>query len=161
MRPIRLVAAVLPCLLIWPGAAAASASTLLYERTLLAEADRRCDLFDAPVSAALISARAQARGAALRASTAHVVRALEGRALAKAAQTPCDMPGLLTAAARVRSAYQGWSRINHMTFRASAPAGARTGLHRRSRAGGWSRTPAWAISRPPLACSAKAAPRRA
>lgn len=109
-----LVAALLGTLLA-PGLAAAGTG-VLYERALLAEADRRCRLFDPAVSAALLAGVAQARGAALRTEPPQAVRTAEGRALAKAARTPCASPELQTAAARVRYAYAGWSRMRSMSF---------------------------------------------
>ena len=120
MNPLRLflllAVAAFPGAL-WPASVSAqSADALFYERALLAEADRRCDLFESPVSAALLASSGQARGAALRATSPAAVRAVQGRALARAARTPCASPELQTAAGRVRVAYQGWSQLRHMTF---------------------------------------------
>jgi len=54
---------------ILPGAARAQPADLFYERTVMSAADSRCGLFTPEVSAALASAAAQARGAAIRAGT--------------------------------------------------------------------------------------------
>ena len=88
-----------------------------YERSLMLEAGRRCDFFDARAQSALASATAQARGAALRAGVeASELTAVQRRAHGRAAATACDSPDLGQAAARVRTAFDGWARTPSMRF---------------------------------------------
>lgn len=97
--------------------ASSSAVDLFYERTLMSAADARCRLFEPTVGAALNSARAQARGAALRGGTApDSLVAVDRRARAKAAAAPCDSPDLRLAANRVRSAFDGYARLIRMSW---------------------------------------------
>ena len=99
------------------GAAAASALDLYYERAVMTAADSRCRLFEPPLAAALASAQAQARGAALRAGADNqALDRVHGRALAAAAGAACTGPDLTTAAGRVRTAFEGYSRLRRMTF---------------------------------------------
>ncbi len=98
-------------------AAASSASGLLYERTLMSAAGRRCGLFAPGVASALDAAREQARGAALRAGDSLVsVAAVEARARTTAAAADCRAPGLQTAAARVRGAFADYAQLSVMRF---------------------------------------------
>ena len=99
------------------GAAAATLPEVYAERTAMIEADARCRLFEPGLAAALGAARAQARGAALRAGAdpAELDR-IAGRARAGAAALPCTSPRLAAWAARVRSAFEGWSRAPRMSF---------------------------------------------
>jgi dihydroorotate dehydrogenase electron transfer subunit len=60
--PLAAALCAAPCI-----AVAGSALDLFYERSVMHAVDRRCDLFDPGVAAALDAARVQARGAALRA----------------------------------------------------------------------------------------------
>lgn len=113
MRPIALLfATAATAAAAWPAAAAPVG--VLYERALIAEADRRCGLFDPTISAALNVGRLQARNAAARAGADP--GSVERRARLRAAATPCRSPDLATVAARVRSAHAGWSRLYRMTF---------------------------------------------
>jgi len=97
--------------------AASSAVDLFYERTLMSTADARCRLFEPTVGAALNSARAQARGAALRSGTApDSLAAVERRARAKAGTAACDSPDLRLAANRVRTAFDGYARLIRMNW---------------------------------------------
>lgn len=99
------------------AASAASAVDLYYERTLMSAAHQRCHLFTPAVAAALDASAAQARGAALRAGVdANLVRTVGQRAQTKAGSVACNSPDLQTAAARVRTAFDGWSRITRMSF---------------------------------------------
>ncbi|RAK57926.1 hypothetical protein DJ018_08470 [Phenylobacterium deserti] len=100
-----------------PSLAHAQALNLLYERTVMIAADQRCGLFTPAVSAALGASAAQARGAALRAGQPrNAVEAAEGRARARARQTACGSPDLAVAAARVRDAFAGYSKISRLTY---------------------------------------------
>jgi len=97
--------------------AAVAAGDLYYERTLMLTAGQRCGLFTPPLMAALASAQAQARGAALRAGTAPaVLDATGGRARAKAMTTPCASRVLALAAERVRAGFQGYGALRTMDF---------------------------------------------
>lgn len=109
---LALAAALIPV-----AAQALGAADLYYERTLMRAADSRCGLFAPPVSTALSAAAAQARGAALRSGAdADALTAVETRARAKAARTDCNSRDLARAAARVRTAFDGWSRTARMSF---------------------------------------------
>lgn len=96
---------------------AATASDQLYERTLMTAANARCRLFSADLAAALDASRAQARGATLRAGASQdQVAALEQRARGKAANVACDARDLTTAAARVRTGFEGYSKLLVMNY---------------------------------------------
>ncbi|MBX7248649.1 MAG: hypothetical protein K1X35_06290 [Caulobacteraceae bacterium] len=83
----------------------------------MAAAGQRCNLFTPSVAAALNAGAQQARGAALRSGVPLTdVKAVRARALARAAATPCNSADLATAAARVRTAFDAWSRLTKMTF---------------------------------------------
>lgn len=112
----RLVIAL--CALAAPSVAAAMSPTgLLYERTVMAAADARCGLFTPDLGAALEAARLQARGASLRSgSSDRQVAEVESRARSRAAGVPCASVDLSTAASRVRTAFQGWRRLQRMEF---------------------------------------------
>jgi hypothetical protein len=100
------------------GASAATpAIGLFYERALMTAADGACRLFAPDVGAALAAAKAQARGAALRSGVdAASLDGVEARAIAKASAAGCRSPDVATAAARVRSAFQGYAQLDHMDF---------------------------------------------
>src|SRR4051812_45614195 len=86
------------------GCAQAQVLDLLYERTVMTAADRRCSLFTPAVSASLAAYRLQARGAALRAgATPETLTGIERRAGEKAAGLDCAGKDLAVAAGRVRS----------------------------------------------------------
>jgi len=71
----------------------------------------------APVASALAAAEAQARGAALRSGLSHATIDQVGqRARDKAASTACNSADLATVANRVRTAFEGYSRLQTMTF---------------------------------------------
>ena len=119
-------AAVRAGLLAWLGLAcavmplAAHANTpadAYYERTVMSAADARCRLFTPEIASALSAARAQARGAALRAGAdGAALRALATRAQQKAQATACGSSDLAVAAGRVRTAFEGFSRLPRMSF---------------------------------------------
>lgn len=97
--------------------AAAPALELYYERSLMVAADARCRLFDAQLGAALAAAAAQARGAALRSGTDEaVIVQTRGRAQAKADAAGCRSRDLTVAANRVREAFEGYSRLQAMSY---------------------------------------------
>jgi len=98
-------------------AEAASASSLYYERSLMAAAGARCNLFTPQIAAALEAGAQQARGASLRGGMAmNDVKAVRARAMAKASSVPCNAADLTTAAGRVRTAFDAWTRLTKMTF---------------------------------------------
>ncbi len=90
---------------------------LYYERAVMAAADQRCGLFAPEISAALAAGAAQARGAALRSgASVESLRSIERTAQAKAAGASCSSPDVATAAARVKAAFSGYSRITRLTY---------------------------------------------
>lgn len=96
---------------------AAGAQRLYYERTLMLAADGRCGLFTAAVAGALKAGAAQARGAALRGGADGIALDRAGAAArAKARATPCASPDLQTAAGRVRTGFDGWSRLTRLSL---------------------------------------------
>ena len=98
-----------------PGMAAAA--DIYYERSLMAEAGVRCGLFTPQVQSALVSAREQARGAALRAGNSpQALRSIADRAKERARTTPCDSRDLGIAAQRVRSGFEGYARLIRQDF---------------------------------------------
>jgi hypothetical protein len=105
------------------SARAASPLDVYYERAVMAAADGRCRLFSPGLSSALVAARAQARGAALRAGADDgAVLDLTRRAEAKAASVPCGSPDLDKAAGRVRAAFVGYSRMSRLDLPGDASA---------------------------------------
>lgn len=100
-----------------PALASAGAVDLFYERTVMAAADARCDLFEPGVGAALAAGQAQARGAALRAGVAtETLAQVERNARFKAAGAACDSSDLTIAADRVRSAFEGYAKLTRMDY---------------------------------------------
>ena len=102
-------------------AAASSAATpgaeAYYERALMQAADARCHFFAPELGSALASAEAQARGAALRAGASNTaMRTVQAQASAKQAGLACNSKDLGIAAARVKTAYQGYSHLIRMSF---------------------------------------------
>jgi hypothetical protein len=102
-------------------AASASAATpatgLFYERAVMTAADGACRLFAPDVGAALTASKAQARGAALRSGVdAASLAGVEARAIAVVGAAGCQSPDIATAAARVRTAFQGYAQLDHMDF---------------------------------------------
>jgi hypothetical protein len=100
-----------------PIAAYAGAGSVFYERTLMTAANERCRLFTPSIASALAASKRQARGAALREGLAPSTLAdVEARARSTAASVACNAPDLLTAAERVRAAFDGYSKMAGMNF---------------------------------------------
>ena len=100
-----------------PGFAHAQPVDLFYERTVMTAAQERCDLFAPEVAAALASATAQARGAALRAGTSGAtLRQVEANAQAKASSVSCASPDISVAAGRVKVAFAGFAKMDRLTY---------------------------------------------
>jgi hypothetical protein len=100
-----------------PVAAQADAVQLYYERSVMVAADGRCHLFSPNLGSALAAATAQAHGAALRSGAgADVLDQVAQRAGAKSGRTPCGSTDIATAAARVRSAFDRYSKLTRMTY---------------------------------------------
>jgi hypothetical protein len=109
---LALVAALVPV-----AAAAAPAIDLYYERELMTVADNRCRLFAPQIGAALEASANQARGAALRSGVdGATVNGVTARAAQRANAVDCGSSDLKVAAQRVRTAFEGWSRVAHMDF---------------------------------------------
>lgn len=104
-------------LLAAPGLSSAQALDLFYERTVMSVADARCGLFEPQIGAALSAARAQARGAAMRAGSDKATLAVvESRAASRVAAVGCDSADIANAARRVRDAFAGYSQMIRMTY---------------------------------------------
>lgn len=100
-----------------PAAARAQAVNIFYERALMTAAGKRCGLFTAPIAAALAAGQAQARGAALRGGTdPQELTRVEARARNKAAAQACNSPDLALAASRVKTGFEGYSRLIKMDY---------------------------------------------
>jgi hypothetical protein len=100
-----------------PGFAQAQILDLVYERTVMTVADRRCGLFTPDVSAALAAAQAQAHGAARRAGASpDALRSVEDRARVMGTGTDCASQDLAAAAGRVRSAFAGYARLQRIDY---------------------------------------------
>lgn len=101
-------------------ASAAQAGGLLdlyYERSLMAAAGARCNLFQPQLRAALEASAAQARNAALRSGRSETeVAAVRDEAVLRAQGASCASPDLTTAAARVRTAFDGWSHTTRVAY---------------------------------------------
>src|SRR4051794_11824886 len=104
-------------LVVLPSAARAQPADLFYERTVMGAADDRCKLFTPEVSAALASAAAQARGAALRAGTdPRDLQSLKATALRRAGAVDCNSDDVTRPAARVRAAFAVYQRVLRMNY---------------------------------------------
>jgi hypothetical protein len=100
-----------------PGFAQAQPADLFYERAVMSAADQRCGLFAPDVAAALAAGVAQARGAALRAGTSPAsLRQTELAARAKANAADCRSPDIVTAAARVKTAFSGYAKMTRLNY---------------------------------------------
>jgi hypothetical protein len=100
-----------------PAMAAPTAASLFYERAVMTAADASCRLFAPPVAASLAAAKAQARGAALRSGAdAGALQALEARAWSAVQSAGCTSQDITLAAARVRHAFDGYARLDTMSF---------------------------------------------
>ena len=116
-RPVQSGLVVAGLMVLAPVAAQAGPADLYYERAVMSAANQRCGLFPPDLTSALESAQAQARGAALRAGVSNGALAAAGqRAQSRAGQTPCGSKDIATAAARVRTAFEGYSKLQRMTF---------------------------------------------
>jgi hypothetical protein len=104
--------------LAFAGAAhAIGPADLYYERVLMGTADARCRLFVPEIGAALNAAAAQARGASLRAGWRRgQLDQVRERARAKAGSVDCRSRDLAIAAGRVRTAFQGYERLDRLTY---------------------------------------------
>jgi hypothetical protein len=117
MRAARTLTAALALAAAGPAFAASTAADLFYERALMSAADGACRLFAPDVSAALVAAKVQARGAALRSGADPASLAtLEARAGAAAQAAGCASPDIAVAAQRVRQAFEGLAHLDHMDF---------------------------------------------
>ena len=100
-----------------PTVAHADALGAYYERSVMTAANQRCGLFTPDLASALAAAQAQARGAALRSgASSGTLAQLEERARVRAGVVACNSPDVATAAGRVRSAFDGYSRLLKMNF---------------------------------------------
>ena len=116
-RTARLVAAALVLASAGAAWAGTSAAELFYERSVMTAADGACRLFAPDIGAALAAAKAQARGAALRSGVDPASLAgIETRAAAVADAAGCGSADIATAAARVRSAFEGYAHLERMQF---------------------------------------------
>jgi hypothetical protein len=105
------------CALAAPLAGHAAAVDAYYERAVMVAADNHCRLFSPELGSALAAAEAQARGAALRSGARDtVLDQVEQRAQAKADAAACSSPDIAMAAGRVRSAFDGYSKLQKMSF---------------------------------------------
>jgi hypothetical protein len=110
-------AAVAVAVLIQAGDARASAVDLYYERAVMSAAGQNCGLFTPDLAAALASAQAQARGAALRSGVAdEALHEVALRARRRADDTACASPDIAKAASRVRAAFESYSRLQKLNF---------------------------------------------
>jgi hypothetical protein len=99
------------------GAHAAGPADLYYERVLMGAADARCRLFIPEIGSALNAAAAQARGASMRAGLQRgQLDQVRDRARAWAASVDCRSRDLGVAAGRVRSAFEGYARLDRLTY---------------------------------------------
>jgi hypothetical protein len=99
------------------AALAAGPADLYYERAVMTAADQHCRLFSPALGSALAAGMAQARGAALRAGVAPTQLAqMKTRAQAAAYSVACGSPDIATAAGRVRTAFDGYSRLTRQDY---------------------------------------------
>ena len=88
-----------------------------YERTVMVVADQRCHLFTPELSSALGAASAQAHGAAMRSGqSSAVLDQVWWRARNAASSVACNSRDIAVAADRVRSAFDGYSHMQQMSF---------------------------------------------
>jgi hypothetical protein len=100
-----------------PSLAHATAVDAFYERAVMTAADHQCRLFSPELGSALEASEAQARGAALRSgANGATLDQVEQRADAKIASIRCDSRDIATAAARVRVAFDGYSKLQRMIY---------------------------------------------
>jgi hypothetical protein len=100
-----------------PAVVHAAAVDAYYERAVMSDANQRCRLFTPELAAALGAAQAQAHGAALRSgmTNADLDRAAQ-RAWVAAGSVACNSHDIAVAAGRVRTAFDGYSRLQTMSF---------------------------------------------
>ena len=104
-------------LLAGPALAHADALGAYYERSVMSAANQRCGLFTPQLASALAAAQAQARGAALRSgASASALADLQERARGRVGAVSCASADIATAATRVRSAFEGYSKLQRMSF---------------------------------------------
>ena len=104
-------------LLAMPALARADVLGVYYERTVMTAANQRCGLFTPDLASALAAAQAQARGAALRAGVSSgALSQVEARARGKVEAVACGSADVAKAAERVRAAFDGYSRLQKMSF---------------------------------------------
>ena len=118
MKTLKSVAlALAAALMAMAQAAHAGAVDTYYERAVMVAADNHCHLFSPDLASALAAATAQAHGAALRSGADDtVLDQTLGRAQSKAGVVPCNSPDVATAANRVRSAFDGYSKLQSMNY---------------------------------------------
>ena len=120
MGPVKSLLLVFAALLA-PTLAHAAAVDAYYERSVMAAADQRCHLFSGDLAAALGAAQAQARGASMRSGVTNAqLDAVQTRAGAAAGSVACNSSDITTAASRVRQAFDGYSKLQTMTYRGDA-----------------------------------------
>jgi len=96
---------------------AAGPADLYYERAVMTAADQRCRLFAPNLGSALAMGAAQARGSALRAGIdPEVLAQVKSRANDAASGVACNSPDIATAAARVKTAFEGYSRLTRQDY---------------------------------------------
>jgi hypothetical protein len=106
----------LMCALAAPAAAKAPDAAFA-ERSVVLAVDRRCDVLDERLRAALAASATQARGALLRAGWSEArVDTLSSQVRAAAARWPCDDPKVAQAVADARLGFDGWAKIPSMRF---------------------------------------------
>lgn len=113
----RLGSSLIAAAVLSPAAALAAPSDLYYERAVMSAANQHCGLFTPELSAALDSAQAQARGAALRAGASSAsLEQVRQTAWSRAFGVSCASRDIAVAAARVRTAFDGYARLQKMSF---------------------------------------------
>lgn len=91
--------------------------SVFLERSAVAAADQRCDLFTDGERIALASGLAQARGVLLRSGvSAGRIEAAGAEAAGHVGALPCDHPSVVTTAARIREAYRAFAAAIHMDY---------------------------------------------
>jgi len=104
-----------------PTLAHAGAADAYYERSVMTAADQRCHLFTANLASALAASQAQARGAAMRSGLTNTqLDSVLTRAANAAGSAACDSHDITLAANRVRQAFDGYSKLQTMTYRGDA-----------------------------------------
>lgn len=117
MRDRRAQALTTALVLLLAGPALATpAADLFYQRAVMTAADGACRLFSSDVGVALVAAKAQAKGAALRSGADPAsLAAVDARASASGA-AGCRSSEIATAAQQVRAAFSGYAHLRRMDF---------------------------------------------